>query len=80
MTTILDTNVSPKSRLITLLLCLCLGVLGVHRYYVGKIGTGLLMLCTGGGLGIWWVIDLVFIVSGSFRDRQGRRIIDWTEK
>lgn len=49
---------SPKSALIAFLLCLFLGNLGVHRFYVGKFGTGLLMLITFGGFGIWTLIDL----------------------
>ena len=73
-------NISRKSRLITLLLCFFLGLLGIHRFYVGKIGTGILMLCTAGGLGVWWVVDMIFIVCGSFHDKQGQRILDWFER
>lgn len=58
--------------LITLLLCVFLGELGVHRFYVGKIGTGILMLITLGGCGIWWLIDLIFIVTNQFTDDEGR--------
>ena len=43
---------SPKSRLVALLLCIFLGGLGIHRFYVGKTGTGILMILTGGGCGI----------------------------
>jgi hypothetical protein len=71
--------ISPKSRLVALLLCLFLGSLGVHRFYVGKIGTGILMILTLGGLGIWTVIDLVFVAVGSFTDKQGRRVFRWVE-
>ena len=50
-------------------MCLLLGGLGVHRFYVGKIGTGILMLVTFGGLGIWALIDLIVIAVGSFKDK-----------
>lgn len=73
------TNISPKSRLVTLLLCFFLGGFGAHRFYVGKIGTGILMLLTLGGLGIWWLIDTIIIIVGSFEDKDGRRIFRWTE-
>ena len=72
-------GISPKSRLAALLLCALLGVLGVHRFYVGKIGTGILMLVTLGGLGIWSLIDLILICVGSFRDKDGLRVFRWTE-
>lgn len=62
---------SEKAFVPTLLLCLLLGGLGVHRFYVGKIGTGILMLLTLGGLGIWALIDLIMIAVGSFKDKQG---------
>jgi uncharacterized protein (TIGR01777 family) len=62
---------SSKSYLLTLLFCILLGTLGVHRFYVEKIGTGILMLVTFGGLGIWWLIDLIMIVAMSFRDKDG---------
>ncbi|EKO16614.1 TM2 domain-containing protein [Leptospira kirschneri] len=60
--------------LITFLLCLFLGVLGVHRFYTGKIGTGILMLITGGGCGIWALIDLIMILLGNYKDSQGNPI------
>jgi len=72
-------NISPKSRLVALLLCFFLGPLGVHRFYVGKIGTGILMLVTLGIFGIWVIIDLIFIAAGSFKDSQGRRVFLWVE-
>lgn len=71
--------ISPKSRLVALLLCLFVGSLGVHRFYVGKIGTGVLMILTLGGLGVWTVIDLIFIAVGSFTDNEGRRVFRWIE-
>ena len=65
---------SPKSFPATALLCYFLGVFGVHRFYAEKIGTGILMLITVGGLGIWTLIDLIVIVFGHFQDKQGRYI------
>jgi TM2 domain-containing membrane protein YozV len=49
-----------------------LGWLGAHRFYAGKIGTGLIMLLTGGGAGVWWLYDLVIIATDDFTDREGR--------
>lgn len=72
-------DVSPKSRLVALLLCFFLGGLGVHRFYVGKVGTGILMLLTLGGLGIWALIDLIVIFVGAFKDKEGQRVFRWTE-
>lgn len=60
-----------KSFLTTWLLSLFLGFLGVDRFYLGKIGTGLLKLFTLGGVGIWYLIDLILILSGSARDKTG---------
>ena len=54
-----------------------LGVLGVHRFYVGKLGTGILMFLTGGGAAIWWILDLVRISTGDFHDADGRRVLQW---
>lgn len=62
---------SDKGFVPTLLLCLLLGFLGAHRFYVGKIGTGILMLVTFGGLGIWNLVDLIIIAVGNFTDKNG---------
>jgi hypothetical protein len=70
-----DNNVSQKSKVIALLLCLFLGTLGVHRFYLGKIGTGILQLCTLGGLGIWALIDFLGIITNKFRDAGGKVLI-----
>jgi TM2 domain-containing membrane protein YozV len=65
---------SDKKWLTTLLLCIFLGEIGGHRFYTGKIGTGIIMLLTLGGFGIWLIIDLLIIISGSFKDKQGNII------
>lgn len=69
--------VSPKSRLAATLLCFFLGALGIHRFYVGKIGTGILMIITLGGLGVWVLVDFIMILLGSFRDKEGLRLYNW---
>ena len=65
---------SEKNFVATLLLAILLGGLGVHRFYVGKIGTGIVMLLTFGGLGIWTLIDIIMIAVGSFKDSSGLTI------
>ena len=67
-------EVSDKGMVPAALLCFFLGFLGIHRFYVGKTGTGILMILTLGGLGIWSLIDLVMIIVGSFKDAQGRSL------
>lgn len=67
-------QLSDKGFVPTALLCFFLGMFGVHRFYVGKVGTGVLMLITLGGLGIWALIDLVMIIVGNFKDKNGRYI------
>ena len=58
--------------LLTLILCLLLGGFGIHRFYVGKMGTGILYLITGGIFGIGWLVDLIKIITGKFVDSQGQ--------
>ena len=62
---------SDKDFVPAVLLCFFLGTFGVHRFYVGKVGTGLLMLVTFGGMGIWTMVDFIMLVTGSFRDADG---------
>ena len=60
---------SDSQWVVTLLLAFLLGVIGAHRFYVGKTGTGILMLLTFGGIGIWLLIDLILIVTGQFTNK-----------
>jgi TM2 domain-containing membrane protein YozV len=69
---------SDKRMLPAFLLCFLIGWTGAHRYYVGKIGTGVLMFFTLGGCGIWVLIDLIMIIVGAFTDKQGRKLTVWT--
>ncbi len=69
---------TEKKILPVFLLCCFLGCFGAHRFYVGKIGTGILQLVTLGGLGIWTLIDFIMIIVGSFTDKEGNKITQWT--
>jgi hypothetical protein len=69
-----DLNESTKEWIICLLLSILFGMWGAHRFYVGKTGTALLQLLTLGGLGIWYVIDIILILVGEFTDSEGKRI------
>jgi TM2 domain len=68
---------SDKSRGIAFILAMVLGVFGAHRFYVGKIGSGIGMVCTLGGLGIWYLYDVIMVASGQFTDADGRRLTRW---
>ena len=65
-------NSQVKDWLTTLLLCIFVGPLGIHRFYVGKTVTGIIMLLTLGGCGIWALIDFVLIVTDVFTDVNGQ--------
>lgn len=69
---------SSKRILPAVLLCFFLGWLGVHRFYVGKVGTGVIQMVTLGGLGIWTLIDFIVLLFGNFTDKDGNKITQWT--
>jgi TM2 domain-containing membrane protein YozV len=66
--------ISDKSRGTTAVICFFLGGLGIHRFYVGKIGTGVLWLLTAGLCGIGTIVDFIMILCGSFTDKNGAYI------
>jgi len=62
---------SSRGFIAMLLLCFFLGYLGAHRFYAGKIGTGILMILTLGGFGLWVLFDFIVILLGNFKDING---------
>ncbi|MGW9167346.1 Ltp family lipoprotein [Agromyces sp. NPDC055658] len=69
-----DAPEGQKSFIATWLLSWLVGFWGIDRFYLGKIGTGLAKLFTLGGLGIWWLVDLILVLAGAQRDQQGFRL------
>lgn len=69
-----DPSISDKDWLVTLLLCIFLGYLGIHRFYTNNIAIGVLQLCTGGGCGVWWIIDAIMLITGNYKDGEGRYV------
>lgn len=68
---------SSKSRTVALLLCIFLGALGIHRFYVGKTGTGIIWLLTAGCFGVGSLVDLIMIICGKFTDKSGAVLESW---
>jgi len=66
--------VSEKDWVVTLVLAVVLGFLGIDRFYAGSIGLGVLKLLTSGGLGLWWLIDIILLATGNYRDGNGHTI------
>ena len=63
-----------KSKMVAQLLSIFLGELGIDRFYLGYIGLGILKLLTGGGLGIWWLVDLIMIATGKMKTKDGQEL------
>jgi hypothetical protein len=72
-----NTGPSEKSRGVALALAAILGPFGAHRFYVGRPKSAALMLVTVGGLGIWYLYDLIVVAAGEFEDVDGRRLTRW---
>jgi TM2 domain-containing membrane protein YozV len=68
---------SDKSRLVTLILAGLLGPFGAHRFYTGRTKSGILMAATLGGLGIWYLYDVIVVAAGGFYDAEGRLVANW---
>lgn len=62
---------SPKSKKLTLILAIALGFFGIHRFYVGKVGSGIVWLFTGGGFFFGYIYDIIKVLSGTFKDGNG---------
>ena len=71
--------ISDRSRGVALILATVLGVFGGHRFYAGKAVSGVVMALTLGGMGLWWLYDVIILAAGSFRDGDDRRILQWWE-
>ena len=71
---------SNRDWLVTLLFSIFLGYLGIHRFYVGKIGTGILWLLTGGCLGVGALVDIIMIATENFTDDSNRLIVQDSRK
>ena len=70
--------VSTRKILPALILCILFGYFGTHRFYVGKVGTGMLQMLTLGGLGLWMLYDAAILILGKFTDCENAVLTDWT--
>ena len=68
-----------KSFVVTWILAFLLGTFGIDRFYLGKIGTGILKLITFGGLGLWTLIDLIITLVGARRDKAGQPLAGYDQ-
>jgi hypothetical protein len=62
---------------VTLAFAVMFGVFGAHRFYTGRVGSGVVQAVTLGGLGIWALYDVIIVATGNFRDVHGRRVLNW---
>ena len=69
---------SPRLRGVALALSIVMGFIGAHRFYVGKNGTAVAQLLTFGGMGLWWLYDIILISTGEFTDKRGRLVLKWS--
>ena len=69
--------VSERSRAVALGLAVVGGAFGLHRFYTGRVQSGIWMCLTLGGMGIWYLYDVVVVAAGDFRDGDGRRVVRW---
>lgn len=77
----IKTKTFPRQRhyLAVFFLSFMWGTFGVDRMYLGKWGTGILKLVTAGGFGLWVIVDIILIISGAMRDKQGRPMLQFEE-
>lgn len=71
------TGTSHKSRTTALVLCIFVGIFGIHNFYVGRYGRGFLFFFTMGLFGIGWILDIFKILLGRFRDQYGNFLVEW---